>query len=28
MGEPALLSAEQLDEVAQALGTYGQSVKR
>ena len=28
IGEPRLLTAEQLDEVAQALGTYGQSVKR
>ena len=28
IGEPNLLTAEQLDEVAQALGTYGQSVKR
>ena len=28
IGETRLLTAEQLDEVAQALGTYGQSVKR
>jgi L-fuculose-phosphate aldolase len=28
IGEPTLLTAEQLDEVAQALGTYGQAVKR
>jgi L-fuculose-phosphate aldolase len=26
LGEPTLLGAEQLDEVAHALGTYGQSV--
>jgi len=28
IGEPRLITPEQLDEVAQALGTYGQSVKR
>jgi L-fuculose-phosphate aldolase len=28
IGEPALLSPEQLDEVAEALGTYGQVVKK
>jgi L-fuculose-phosphate aldolase len=28
IGEPALLSQEQLDEVAKVIDTYGQSVKR
>ena len=28
LGEPALLSPEQLDDVAKALGTYGQPTKR
>jgi L-fuculose-phosphate aldolase len=28
IGEPTLLSTEQLDEVAKVLGTYGQAVKR
>ena len=28
IGEPALLSQEQLEEVAQALGTYGQVVNK
>jgi L-fuculose-phosphate aldolase len=28
IGEPTLLTPEQLDEVAKALGTYGQTVKR
>jgi L-fuculose-phosphate aldolase len=28
LGEPALLTQEQLDEVAEGIGAYGQSVKR
>jgi L-fuculose-phosphate aldolase len=28
IGEPVLLTAQQLDDVAKALGTYGQAVKR
>jgi len=28
IGEPTLLSAEQLDEVAKVIGTYGQAVQR
>jgi L-fuculose-phosphate aldolase len=28
IGEPVLLTPEQLEDVAQALGTYGQVVKK